>query len=203
MRRCALLVAASLALGTIAMPASAPPAGAITDIQVDLPTTTFASVVVDGARDASSSVPAQMGLLSSSSDWLGQPTGPIDDSPGASGMVIVGESLYVAAYNASTIDAYDLADGDTLIDSYDTSSLGAPKDLVWAGGMLWFTTGGCVQLGSVGSPSVTTGGVSTFTDPDHYGSHPCPVALWSYRHRRLSPSGDRLTRVMVDQNSTT
>jgi hypothetical protein len=63
-------------------------------------------------------------------------------------MTIVDRILYVAAYGASKIFRYDLAtDPPTKLTLFSTAPLPSPRDLVYAGGKLWFTSG-CDRWGS-------------------------------------------------------
>jgi hypothetical protein len=78
----------------------------------------------------------------------GTQAGTIDNVPGAAGMVVVGDVLYVAAYGGSKIARFDLTtDPATPLSSFSTYPLASPLDLTYAGGRLWFTSL-CEQWGS-------------------------------------------------------
>jgi hypothetical protein len=64
--------------------------------------------------------------------------------PGAAGMAIVENVLYVAARRGSWIQPFDLATSPpTALDALDISPLRRPGDLVYAGGRLWFGARRC------------------------------------------------------------
>jgi hypothetical protein len=81
-------------------------------------------------------------------DLDGVRLGSLTNIPGPSGMVTVDGILYVAAFGASKIFRYDLStDPPTRLTSFSTAPLPSPRDLVYAGHRLWFTSG-CDQWGS-------------------------------------------------------
>jgi hypothetical protein len=78
----------------------------------------------------------------------GSQAGAISNIPGASGMVIVDDVLYVAAFGGSKIARFDLTtDPPTALTSFSTYPLASPYDLTYAGGRLWFSSL-CEQWGS-------------------------------------------------------
>jgi len=78
----------------------------------------------------------------------GSQAGTITNVPGASGMVVVGSILYVAAYGASSIERFDLTtDPPTKLSSFSTYPFTSPRELAYVGGRLWFTSL-CAQWGS-------------------------------------------------------
>jgi hypothetical protein len=78
----------------------------------------------------------------------GSQAGTIDNVSGASGAVIIHGILYVAAFGGGRIARFDLStDPATRLKGLPTGALNEPRDLLFAGGDLWFTSG-CDQWGA-------------------------------------------------------
>lgn len=78
----------------------------------------------------------------------GSQDGTIDNVQGASGAVLVHGILYVAEFGADEIARFDVStDPPTELAALSTAPLPSPRDLLYAGGHLWFTSG-CEQGGS-------------------------------------------------------
>jgi hypothetical protein len=99
----------------------------------------FEAVVVDAATShvfVSSVDSSTVTVL----DLSGNIVKVIEDVPGAAGMVVVGETLYVSLMKAGAIDAIDTT---TLVRTRRLAedSLSQPRPLVFAAGRLWTTSG--------------------------------------------------------------
>jgi Ca2+-binding RTX toxin-like protein len=72
---------------------------------------------------------------------------------GASGMVVVDDTLYVAAYDADQIVRYDLTETppDRLWPVWSVADHPKPGDLEYVGGKLWFGSGSCGSPNDNGS----------------------------------------------------
>jgi hypothetical protein len=78
----------------------------------------------------------------------GSQAGTLDNVPGGSGAVIVDHVLYVAAFDADKIVRFDLTtDPPTRLTGLPTAPFTQPRELLYAGGKLWFTSG-CDQWGA-------------------------------------------------------
>ena len=141
-----------LALAMIVSIAAAPPAVGAPETTT-LPTGT----IVDGlnhfyamavTRSRIFLTPGPTGSTIAIMNPDGTQAGTITDVPGASGATVVDHVLYVAAFQADEVRRFDLStDPPSPMTALSTSPLTEPRDLAFAGGHLWFTSG-CDQWGA-------------------------------------------------------
>jgi hypothetical protein len=121
--------------------------------------------------------------------------GSITGVPGASGMAIHGDVLYVASESASRIDRFDLSTHPpTQLTAWDTSSVGSPRWVAVAGGYMWFTD--CVSNGPIlGRVNLVTGNAVDRTPDSGPGAWTdCGTLEWSpFAPDLLTVMGDRLS----------
>ncbi|MEA2550854.1 MAG: hypothetical protein QOE25_623, partial [Actinomycetota bacterium] len=133
-RRLGIVVGFGLAAGML----SAPPAAATTG--ATLPFSTFARLAVDGAHGLEfvSGGPgtSSLAVFDTSGD-------PVETIPmqGASGMALVGSTLYVAEADAPDIAIVDTsAQPPAVVGALDIGTFTQPSDLTYVSGRLWFFT---------------------------------------------------------------
>jgi hypothetical protein len=163
-RRLVVLTSAVIALAVLGLPAEASYDG-------PAPNT---GTVVSGLTDVYAIVPAQghiyltPGAGGSSVAVMnrdGSQAGTLDGVAGASGAVAVNGILYVAAFGASEIARFDLStDPATQLSSLSTAPLSSPRDLRYAGGNLWFSTGCGTSDSHVGWMPLDGSSVNQLTD---------------------------------------
>ncbi|MFN2543093.1 MAG: YncE family protein [Actinomycetota bacterium] len=109
-------------------------------------------------------------------DFSGALVGTISNEPGASGLALSGDTLYVAL---STGNAIHKIDTGTLTDvgTFGIGSITHPLRLAIAGGRLWFTYGGCSISSDgatgIGSADLTVGLLHTY--PPGLLPDACPI----------------------------
>jgi hypothetical protein len=152
-------IVAALVCGLALLPSVA---GAGNGTSVPLGAGGFSAVVVDDAHQhvfiSAGSADAVLVF-----DFQGNAVARIPNIYGAAGMVVNGQTLYVAERNAGTIGRIDL---NTLADLGSLGSgLVTPNWLAFAGGKLWVTVGGS-QWGQLAS--VTPTGTTTVFSDNYY-----------------------------------
>ncbi len=130
---------------------------------VVLPVTNFGRVLADPANCyVYVSSPASNAIVVI--DYSGNVVTTIQDEYGADAMVISGSSLYVALTTTGSIDQIDTATLKRV--KTVASGLVKPRDLAFAGGRLWTTSGDCAQWTmKLASVDPASGKVAYF-DPD-------------------------------------
>jgi sugar lactone lactonase YvrE len=167
MRRFGLLVGlAALTSPFVIVVAAAPPASASTKLSMH---GSVFDVVVDGDHDhvfvSSGSGGSGVDVL----DYSGEPVTTLSIA-GASGMALVGSTLFVAAADADQIVAVDTATL-AVADGSDLAPLTEPGSLAYVAGKLWFTTGACGS--TVQHANIDTGGLHVST-PVTLAADTCP-----------------------------
>ena len=141
MRLARLFVSIAILASPFAIQAVAPPAASASS-GLSMHGGIF-DIVVDGTHDHVfvSSGPGEntVDVLDYAGNVLH--TLPID---GASGMVVVGSTLFVAAADADAIVEVDAAAATpAIVDTFPTDPLTHPESLAFVAGKLWFTPGAC------------------------------------------------------------
>jgi hypothetical protein len=100
-----------------------------------------------------------------------------DTMPGSAGMVLLGQTLYVAVPDGSRIDVVDISGGTPgLMGSMSTSPFTMPNDLAFAGGKLWFTTDGCGDSsGKIVSMNLDGSGLTELVPSEFVDWTECPT----------------------------
>ena len=89
-------------------------------------------VFVSGGKDATRVAIA---------DFDGNVKGHLAGIPGPTGLAVVGSTLFVAAHDSSEIKRFDLSTSPpTPLPSFSTAPNLYPRDLIYLGGKLWFST---------------------------------------------------------------
>jgi hypothetical protein len=140
-----------------------------------LPLTKLADMVVDGDHQrifvSGGSGTSQVVMV----DFDGNILGTLDNVPGAFGMQIVEGTLYVVASGAARIDRFDLSQTPPApLTSLSTAPLTTPRDLVYAGGRLWFSSECNQWSGHIGSMALDGSDISEFVPSDFVYWTYCP-----------------------------
>ena len=103
-----------------------------------------------------------------------------EDMPGSAGMVILGQTLYVAVPGASRIDVFDISQAPPVrTGSLSTAPFSTPMDLAFAGGRLWFGAEGCGQwTGKLVSMNLDGSGITELV--------PAEFVQWTYCPRLVA-----------------
>lgn len=98
------------------------------------------------------------------------------DMAGSAGMVILGQTLYVAVPDASRVDVFDISQSPPVrTGNLSTAPFTIPADLAYAGGKLWFTAGGCWDSsGTVVSMNLDGSSLVEFVPPESVDWSYCP-----------------------------
>lgn len=159
----------------VAAPSATPASGARIPSSVVKGITTFFQMVATDDHVYLS--PGPPGSAIAVMDHDGSQHGRIGQVPGASGLAVHDDTLYVGATGSSTIERFDLmTDPPTRLSAWDTSDLAAPSWVAVAGGYLWFVD--CADVagtGVLGRIDLSTGTVTDQTPSDGTGDwRECP-----------------------------
>lgn len=137
MKRLVRISAVSVLVISSLTSVGAPPASAMAGTL--LPLTNFYGMVVDGAQDHVFVTGGNGNDKVLVLDYEGNILTSIY-VPGASGMTLVGTTLYVAAYGGASIDTIDTTTNPpTKSGTVPIGSYTQPQEIAYAGGRLWFT----------------------------------------------------------------
>ena len=138
-----------------------------------LPFTSFKQMVVDPINNHVFVSAGATGTFIAVMNCDGTLDTTITNELGASGMVLVGADLWVAAQNNDTISEIDTS---TLsrVHSYSTGAVTKPNNLAYAGGLLWFSYGECGYWeGGIASMDPSDGTITTYASSTGFPSY-CP-----------------------------
>ncbi len=98
------------------------------------------------------------------------------DLPGAAGMAIVDQTLYVALSEGARIERFDVSGlRPRSLGAIDTAPFSDPRDLAYAGGRLWFTSGPCeTSGGKLVSVALDGTGLAEYVPPAPVAWTSCP-----------------------------
>lgn len=114
------------------------PVGPITAI-TPLTLTSFGAIAIDQSHGWIFVSEGEAGDTVDVLDLRGELVTSLTGLAGPNGLVVRGSTLFVAETGAGDITRFDLTTPlPTPLTSFDVSSLGNPRDLVFAGGRLWF-----------------------------------------------------------------